>query len=180
MTSTPRAGRWQIDTSTAHVAFAGRATRFSPTVQARFLSVEGTVQAGPAPTDAVVDVTVDVRTMTSGNRAWDDLVAAVDPFAATRFPTARYRSTAVSWHGGSATVDGVLTLRGVERPVRLQAEHALSSCGGRLVLRGSGEVDREAFGVRLDVPGAALVIPRRLRLSLDVVAVHDDALALAA
>lgn len=184
MTSTPRAGRWHIDPRSAQVAFAGRATRFSPVVQARFLSVEGTVDAGAdahgVTADVTVDVTVDVRSMTSGNRAWDDLVAAVDPFAAGRFPTARYRSTAVRWHGGTATVDGLLTLRGVERPVRLDAEHALSACGERLVLRGTGELDREEFGVRLEVPGAALVIPRRLRLSLDVVAVHDDALALAA
>lgn len=179
-TTSPRAGRWLIDPASATIAFSGRATRFSPTVAARFLGVEGVVAAGDRPEDALVDVAVDVRTMTSGNRAWDDLVAAVDPFAAGRFPTARYRSSAVRWRGGLAFIDGSLELRGVRRSVPLDAEHQLLPGGDRLVVRASGEVDREAFGVRCDVPGAALVMPRRLRLSIEVVAVHEDALALAA
>lgn len=178
--TTPRPGRWAIDPAGATVAFAGRATRLSPTVSARFLGVDGSVLAGADPQDAVVDVEVDVRTMTSGNRAWDDLVAAVDPFGAESWPTARYRSTSVRWRGELAFIDGELELRGVRRRVPLDAVHALSPCGTRLAVRASGEVDREAFGVRCDIPGAALVIPRRLRLSIDVVAVHDEALALVA
>ena len=178
--TTPRPGRWTIDPASATVAFSGRATRFSPTVSARFLGVEGAVLAGESPDDAVVDVEVDVRTMTSGNRAWDDLVAAVDPFGAGTWPTARYRSTAVRWRGGLAFLDGELELRGVRRRVPLDAEHVLSPCGTRLAVRASGEVDREAFGVRCDIPGAALVIPRRLRLSIDVVAVHEREAVLAA
>ena len=180
MTATPRAGRWHIDPSTATVAFSGRATRFSPTVAARFTTVAGAVEAGHGPEDAVVDVAVDVRSMTSGNRAWDDLVAAVDPFGAGQHPTARYTSTTVRWRRGLAFIDGDLEIRGVRRRVPLDAEHEVSACGSRLLVRASGEVDREAFGVRCDIPGAALIMPRRLRLSIDVVAVHEDAFALAA
>ncbi len=180
MTTSPRAGRWLIDPTTATVAFTGRASRFSPTVSARFLGVEGVVAAGEDPQDAQVDVAVDVRTMTTGNRAWDDLVTAVDPFAAARFPTARYRSTAVRWRGDLAFIEGELELRGVRRRLVLDAEHQVLPGGDRLVVRAGGELDREAFGVRCDVPGSALFLPRRMRLSIDVVAVHEDALALAA
>jgi polyisoprenoid-binding protein YceI len=176
---TPQAGRWRLEPSATTVAFSGRATRFSPTVQARFPEVAGFVLADDAPGGAVVDVRIGVGSMTSGNRGWDELVATVDPFQAARFPTARYRSTSVQWHGTEAVIDGVLALRGVQRPVRLQARHEVAPCGTRLTLAATGEIDREQFGVRCDIPGAALLVPRRLRLTVDAVLVHEGALVAA-
>jgi polyisoprenoid-binding protein YceI len=164
---------WQLDPARTVVAFCGRATRFSPTVRARFASVTGEVLTTGSDTSVVVDI--DVRSMTSGNRAWDDVVGALDPFCADAFPTATYRSTAVVWHGSEAVVDGVLRLRGVERPVRLAARYDDLDDGRRLRIRAGAGIDREAFGVRCDVPGAGLLVPRRLELSVDVVAVHADA-----
>jgi polyisoprenoid-binding protein YceI len=171
----PTAGRWSLDTRTADVAFTGRASRLAPPVSARFRGVSGVVAAGDHPDDVVVDVEVDVRTMTSGNRAWDDLVAAVDPFCVRRFPTARYRSTRVVRPGGTAVLDGVLTLRGVHQPLQLTVRRVAHRGDDRLVVSACGEIDREAFGVRLDLPGARLLVPRRLQLSIDVVAVHERA-----
>ena len=175
----PRPGRWLLDPATAAVAFSGRATRFSPTVAAQFRRVQGCVVAGDGGGRTTVEVEVDVRSMTSGNRAWDDVVAAVDPFGAREHPVAVYRSTAVAWRGARADVDGVLELRGVRRPVRLAVETVLAPSGSRMALRASGEVDREAFGLRFDVPGAALLVPRRLALRIEVEVVHDGALVAA-
>ena len=41
-------------------------------------------------------VEVDVTSMTTGNRAWDEVIGAVDPFDAGRFPLAVYESTRVA------------------------------------------------------------------------------------
>lgn len=176
---TPQAGRWRLEPSATTVSFSGRATRFSPTVQARFPDVAGVVVADDAADRAVVEVEIGVGSMTSGNRGWDELVAAVDPFQVARFPTASYRSTSVQWLGAGAVLDGVLTLRGVQQPVRLQARHEIAPTGTRLTLSASGEIDREQFGVRCDIPGAALLVPRRLRLTVDAVLVHEGSLVAA-
>lgn len=177
-TAPPASGRWLLDPSTADVAFSGRATRISPVVRARFTGVSGSVVAGPEGTCVSVDV--DVRTMTSGHRGYDELLAAVDPFSVEAFPTAHYRGTAVDWRDGVATVQGSLALRGAVRPVVLHARHAASSRGDRLVVQAHGDVDPAAFGVRLDVPGAGLLVPRRLRLAIRVEAVAEQGALVAA
>jgi polyisoprenoid-binding protein YceI len=161
-----------IDPSSAIVGFTGKASLLAPTVSARFAGVTGSVLVRADVTASDVDVEVDVTTMTSGNRAWDDLVSAVDPFGASSFPTASYRSTSVRWHGDRADVSGYLVLRGVERSVPLTTRHSVSACGERLHLSAEGRINREQFGVRFDVPGAGLLIPRDLTLTVSVVALH--------
>jgi polyisoprenoid-binding protein YceI len=161
-----------IDPSSAVVGFTGRASLLAPTVSARFAGVTGSVLVRADVAASEVDVEVDVTTMTSGNRAWDDLVSAVDPFGASAFPTASYRSTSVRWHGDRADVAGHLVLRGVERPVPLSTKHTVSACGERLNLAAEGRINREQFGLRFDVPGAALIIPKDLTLTVSVEAVH--------
>ena len=168
----PLPGLWVIDPSSAVVGFTGKASLLAPTVSARFAGVTGSVLVREDVTASEVDVEVDVTTMTSGNRTWDDLVSAVDPFGAGSFPTASYRSTSVRWHGDRADVTGHLVLRGVERSVPLTTRHTLSACGERLHLAAEGRINREQFGVRFDVPGMSLIIPRDLTLTVSVEAVR--------
>jgi polyisoprenoid-binding protein YceI len=168
----PRPGLWVIDPSSAMVGFTGKASLLAPTVSARFAGVAGSVLVREDVAASEVDVEVDVTTMTSGHRAWDDLVSAVDPFGAGSYPTASYRSTSVRWHGDRADVAGHLVLRGVARSVPLTTRHTVSPCGERLHLAAEGKINREQFGVRFDVPGAGLIIPRDLTLAVTVEAVH--------
>ena len=39
---------------------------------------------------------------------------------------------------------------------------------GRMMVRAGGTVDRQAFGLRFDVPGVGKLVPRQLRLEIDV------------
>lgn len=167
---TPPAGRWSIDPGRARVAFSGRAGVLAPTVSARFADVTGRITVGPdsRPARHGVRVEVDVTTMTTGNRAYDEVVGAVDPFDAARFPLAVYESTRVLWTGRGADIEGRLTLRGVTRVVALSASYDIGRAGDRMVVRAGGTVDREAFGLRFDVPGVGRLVPRRLRLEIDV------------
>ena len=171
-TGLPRAGTWLIDPDTASVAFSGRASRLTPMVRASFSGVTGSVVAAGDPDRTTVDVAVDVTTMASGNRAWDDLLAVADPFQADTWPRATFRSSAVRWRGARVLIDGVLTLRGIGQALTLAAEHALDASAERLTIRASGAVDREGFGIRCDVPGARLFMPRTLQLEIDVQATY--------
>ena len=155
--------QWRVRTDDACVLFRGRASRFLPTVQARFTHVSGTLS------ESSVDVDVDVRSLTTGNRAYDDLLAAADPFDASRHPVATYRSEGVLWVGDRAVVSGALSLRGRTASVQLQASYVVVQ-DGTARLSATGRVDRRAFGLRLEVPGCGALVPSHLDLMIDVTA----------
>jgi polyisoprenoid-binding protein YceI len=167
----PRAGSWRIDPERAIVAFSGKASFLTPTISARFVGVAGSVEVGEGAATGHVDVTVDVSTMTTGNRAYDEMIAAVDPFDVAHSPVATYRSTAVRWNGDEIHIEGELTLRGVTRPVSLTAGYAVGRHGDRMLVRAAGSINRKEFGIRFDVPGCGKLIPEKLRLEIDVDAV---------
>ena len=165
----PPVGAWTIDPARAVVAFSGRASFLAPTISARFAGISGEVAVAAGSGGAHgVRVEVDVTSMTTGNRAYDEVIGAVDPFDAARFPIALYESTRVLWTGSGADIEGRLTLRGVTRPVALSASYDVGRRAERMVVRAGGTVDRQAFGLRFDVPGAGKLIPRQLRLEIDV------------
>ena len=154
---------WGVRAEDACVLFRGRASRFLPPVQARFTHVTGTVSRDG------VDVDVHVSSLTTGNRAYDDLLAVADPFDALRHPVATYRSDAVVWVGDDAVVSGQLSLRGRTAPVRLRASYAVVE-EGVARLTATGRVDRRVFGLRLEVPGCGALVPSSLDLSIEVTA----------
>lgn len=161
------AGTWVLDPTRACVAFSGRASRLAPTFRASFRSVSGTVDVGNG---ASLQVDVDVTSLTTGNRGWDDLLRTLDPFEATQCPVATYRGRADLWAGDRAHVLGVLQLRGVPQPVPLIAQ--VQARGAEVVVRASGEIDRRAFGIRCDLPGVGRFVPSVMRLSIEVTAVR--------
>jgi polyisoprenoid-binding protein YceI len=96
------------------------------------------------------------------------VIGAVDPFETGRFPLAVYESTRVLWSATGADIEGRLTLRGVTRPVALSASYQVGRGAGRMMVRAGGTVDRQAFGLRFDVPGVGKLVPAQLRLEIDV------------
>lgn len=168
--SSPIGGTWVIDSSRAVVAFSGKASFLAPTISARFLGVDGYVDVVETSRglSGAADVSVDVTSMTTGNATWDDLIATFDPFDARHFPVAVYRSTRVSWADGRAIIDGALTLRGVTQAVSLTASYVVGRGGERMLVRASGSIDRKAFGISFDMPGCGKLVPRVLRLEIDI------------
>ena len=147
----PSPGTWRIDPGRAVVAFSGRRSFVAPTVSARFTGVTGSVAvrsfgAGSNALDAEdvdvedVDVEVDVTTLSTGNRVWDELLHGLDPFEVNRFPIATYRSRSVRRDGESLHVEGELMLRGVRRAVGLTASYVVGRHGDRMLVRASGTV----------------------------------------
>lgn len=161
-------GRWTIDPQRALVSFSGRVHRLAPLFRARFGRVEGHVVVAENPLDAVVDVRVDVTSMTSGNRAYDDILAALDPLEVGTHPEASFRSDEVDLREARAVVRGELTLHGCTRRIELDGVPGVDAATGTPLLRATGVVDRTDFGIRCDVPGLAALVPRRLTLDIAV------------
>lgn len=85
-------------------------------------------------------------------------------------PVACFRSTRVAWSSGAAVVDGTLSAGGGSAPVTLSGTYRTTGEG--TVLQARGTVDRRALGLSVDVPGLALLLPGRLDLNVDVLAVR--------
>jgi polyisoprenoid-binding protein YceI len=165
----PEAGLWSFAPGLTRVAFSGRANRLAPTVRAEFTGVSGTFVVAEEPTESEVEVLVEVATMTTGNDTYDDLLARLDPLEALQHPWATYHGALVQWDERACRgrIAGTLTLRGVARSVELDV-HAVTTQR----YQASGEVDWRAFGIAYDLPGAGLLVPKTMRLDIDITAVQ--------
>jgi polyisoprenoid-binding protein YceI len=175
-TALPPAGDWLVDTTRSKITFAGRASRIAPTVRAEFGAVRGGLHLADDPSGSRVGVCVDVRTVTTGNPVWDELLRTADPFRAGEHPLAHYASSAVRWTGTGFAVTGELAIAGATAPLTLEAI-VCPNADDTVTLRARGSFDPRAAQIRLDVPGARLLMPRELRLSVAVIATRTHAAA---
>mgnify|MGYP006352705043 CR=1 FL=1 len=191
----PEAGRWAVEPSSARVSFSGRVHRLAPMMRAAFTAVTGALHIAEIVTQSRVEVDVDARSLSTGNPAYDEVLRRLDPLDTGSHPWARYQGRLAQWDdvvqcGG---ISGVLTLRGVQRPVELSVLSAggasRTSGPGRSGLSGHGDsghrgvgphgrryrasaqVDWREFGIAVDLPGYALLVPKQMTLEIDITAV---------
>ena len=93
-------------------------------------------------------MTVQVGTASArtGDASRDQALPTADWFSAATFPTATFRSRAITATGpGRYMATGELAVRNVTRPIALPFTLAVS--GRQATMDGSTEVDRSSFGV---------------------------------
>jgi polyisoprenoid-binding protein YceI len=175
----PAPGVWAIDPGHAEVGFVGR--HFGLTkIRGRFTGVEGRVVIGDDLDASTIEVTIDMATVSSGDRSRDDHLRSPDLFDVDRHPTATFRSTRVVASNERGTVEGDLTIRGVTRPVTLVVEYrgaARDPWGNaRTVFSARSDINREHWGLTwnmiLDTGG--LLVSREIRLEIEVELVRQD------
>lgn len=177
-TQLPAAGTWQIDPGHAEVGFVGR--HFGLTkVRGRFTGVAGAVIVADDPAGSSVEVTIDMRSVSSGDQSRDDHLRSADFFDVDQHPTATYRSTAVRVDGTSGTIDGDLTIKGIARPVRLQMDylgHATDPWGNdRAVFSASSKINREDWGLTWNMllEAGGLLVSKEITLEIEVELIHQ-------
>jgi polyisoprenoid-binding protein YceI len=123
------AGKYQGEVFTGR--FPGFSTRFS---------------FDPAQLEtAKLEVAIPLATATTGNDDYDGELRGGDFFASAKFAQARYTATTFRALGGNRyAADGMLSLRGVDKPVTLEFTW---TPGAQPVLAGKATVSRLAFGV---------------------------------
>jgi polyisoprenoid-binding protein YceI len=172
-TELPAAGRWAIDPGHAEVAFVGRHFMLTK-VRGRFTGVTGEVTVAERPEDSRLDVTIDMASVSSGDRQRDDHLRSADLFDVETHPLATYRSSAVSWRGASGTVEGELTIKGITRQVTLAVDyvgHAVDPGGNdRAVFSASATIDREDWDIswNMVLEAGGLLVSKEVRLEIDV------------
>ena len=172
----PAPGRWQIDPGHTELAFIGRHFMLTK-VRGRFTGVSGVIEVAEQPGDTTVDVTIDMTSVESGNEARDEHLRSADFFDVEHYPAATFSARASGWQGTAGVLAGELTLRGVTRPVSLEAEYLGYTAdpwgGHRIVFTAAGIVNREDWGLTWNLPldGGGLVVSKEIRIEVEFEAV---------
>ena len=128
----------------------------------------GILDLDPAkPSAAKVTVTFDVAAMSTTVPAFTKHLSSADFFDVAKFPTATFTSTAVEATGDSAKITGRLTIKGITKPVTLDAKFygaGVNPMGKKLNVgfTATTSIKRSDFGLGYALP----VIPDRVELRI--------------
>jgi polyisoprenoid-binding protein YceI len=127
-------------------------------------------------------VTIDPASIDTGDAQRDAHLRSPDFFDVEKFPTASFKSTRIEDAGGDRyRVTGDLTLRGVTRPVVLNATYEGTGKdpwgGERAGFSASVTVDRKDFGLEWNkaLETGGLLVGEKVELTLEVEAVKEPA-----
>jgi len=172
----PAPGRWQIDPGHTELAFIGRHFMLTK-VRGRFTGLSGVIEVAEAPGDSTLAVTIDMASVESGNDARDEHLRSSDFFDVTHHPTATFSARVAGWQGTRGELAGELTIRGVTRPVTVQAEYLGYTAdpwgGHRAVFTAAGTIDREDWGLTWNqaLAGGGLLVSKEIRIEIELEAV---------
>ena len=94
------------------------------TQQSRFNKNSGKVIFDKAAKTGSVDITIDTKSIDTGNDTFNEHIQGEDFLDTAKYPTATFKSTKVTFDGDKpATIDGELTIKGVTKPVTLTVSH---------------------------------------------------------
>lgn len=86
----------------------------------RFDKVTGKIVYDADGETGSVDVTIDMKSVDTGNPMFNEHIQGPDFLDTAKYPTATFKSTAVKFaRGYPASVEGNLTIKGVTKPVTL-------------------------------------------------------------
>lgn len=120
-------------------------------VHGRFGKVHGGVTIDRTRDTLAVDARVDVDVITMRNHSYEDWVKSDEFFDAKAHPQIRFVASAVPLDRlrGGGDIDGTLTVRGIERPLRLHVEPSAcpDAVAGDCPVEASGTIRRGEFGM---------------------------------
>lgn len=164
---------FNVDASHSQVHFKVRHLGLS-TVTGRFGTFAGSFQLDPATGQAgAATLSIDVATISTNNERRDGHLKSADFFAADSFPKITFTSTAIQkLSGNKYKMMGNLTMRGVTKPVTLDAELAgtrQTPEGWLAAVNMTGTVKRKDFGLMWDrVTEGIAVVSDEITLDIEV------------
>jgi polyisoprenoid-binding protein YceI len=179
-TAAPARTVWTIDPSHSVVEFAVKHMMFA-TVKGRFATFSGEIVATPEdPTEGEVYVTIDADSVDTRDPKRDEHLRSTDFFGVGEHPQIVFRGTRVEHEAGPGfKVHGELTMKGITRPVVLDAEFNGSGVNpwGQTVAAWSAttEIDREAWGMGFNaaLETGGVLVGTKIKLALEVEAARQ-------
>lgn len=172
---------WKIDPSHSVVEFAVKHMMFA-TVKGRFASFAGEIVADPDdPTEGAVHVVIDADSVDTRDPKRDEHLRSNDFFGTDAHPKIEFRSTRVEHiPGPTFRVHGELTMKGVTRPIVLDATFNGSGVNpwGQTVASWTAttEIDREEWGVNFNaaLETGGVLVGTKVKLTIEVEAVKQE------
>jgi polyisoprenoid-binding protein YceI len=172
-----------IDTAHSGIHFAVRHMMFAK-VRGAFTKWQGTLVYDPEdPAAGKVDVRIDAASIDTKEPKRDAHLRSPDFLSAERFPEIHFVSGRVDKHGDHYRVEGGLTLRGVTRPVTLEAEYLGTGKdpwgNERVAFEAKTRINRKDFGLTWNqaLETGGILVGDEVEISLEIQAMKAQALA---
>lgn len=161
---------WTVDAPASRLGFASRFNDEAFT--GAFRRWTAAIRFDPARLDqSSVVATIDLASAVTGSPDRDQSLPTSDWFDVARHPSAVFRSTRIRAAGpGRYLADGVLTLRGVARPLTLPFSLSITGQGARQTARMTAAValNRSAFGVGQGQWASGEVVPTTVQVTISL------------
>jgi polyisoprenoid-binding protein YceI len=176
--SVPAAGTWNLDQSHSSVSFVTRHLMVSK-VRGHFSDYSADITIGEKPEDSKVDVTIQVKSISTGDEGRDGHLLSPDFFDAENFPTITFVSTSVIPDGDNDwKVHGDLTIHGDSHPVVLDLEFAGVESDPwdnvRAGFSATTEIERDQWGLSWNQPlaGGGVLVGKKIKIEIEVEAIR--------
>lgn len=145
------AQEWALDKSHAHVGFTIVHLKISD-VDGKFENFDAKITSSKDDfSDAQIEFSSDVSSVNTGNSFRDKDLKSENYFHAEKFPSMTFKSTSVKKVSGNKyKIEGNLTMRGVTKPVSLDAvlRGPIDNRGSKKIgIKATGTLNRIDFGV---------------------------------
>jgi polyisoprenoid-binding protein YceI len=178
---------WQIDASHSHVGFSVKHMMIA-TVRGTFEKYSGTLELNTDDlTQSKIEGEIEVTSINTREENRDQHLRSGDFFDAENHPKILFKSTKIEHvEGNEYKVTGDITIRGVTKPIVLDAEfagvHKDPWGGTRTGFTVTGSLNRKDFGVNFNaaLETGGVLVGDKVKLELEVEAVLETAPAPAA
>ena len=144
MFSSASAATYAADPASSRLEFTG--VQAGAAFKGVFHQFSAAVDFDPAAlASAHIDVTIEVKSVESGDKDRDGTMRGADIFDVAHFPTAHYVTRSITRTATGFSAVGALTLRGVTKDVPIEFKFASAAAGA--TLSGTAELKRLDFGV---------------------------------
>lgn len=164
------AGSYAVDPGHSQVAFTVNHLGFS-TYRGLFGDVTGSMTIDPkAPAKAKVSIDIPIKSVKTSSAKLDEHLLHADFFDAAKYPTAHFESTSVRPNGKTAKISGTLTIKGISKPVVLDAVFvgAGTMMGKRTIgFDATTTIKRSDFGVTYGIPLVPDAVPLQISVAFE-------------
>lgn len=144
------AGTWTLDPAHSQVSFRVRHL-MAAKVRGSFGKFAGSIEAGDSLETSSVSVTIEAASIDTGVSDRDAHLRSGDFLDVENFETISFSSSEVRETSSGFEVDGELTIRGVTRPVTLEAEFSGVVAdpwgNGKAIFSATTKINREDWGL---------------------------------
>jgi len=162
-------GIWNVDASHSEVGFIARHLMVSK-VRGQFNDFAAVVTVAQPFELSTVEATVQMASVDTNSTDRDTHVKSADFFDVENNPAMTFKSTKVS----DNTLEGVLTIKGVSKPVSFDLEFGGVSAdpwgGTRAGFEATTEINRKDFDLSWNVAieGGGVLVGEKVKITLDV------------